>query len=101
MKTHILSAIAAIGLLGCAPAMAQNQPTCGPRSDITQALKEKYGEQAEWAGLQDQNGAFELWINAETDTWTITRTQPDGRTCVMAVGENSTGFERQNKDPVS
>lgn len=37
-------------------------------------------------GLHPNNTMMELYASAETGTWTITITAPDG-TCVVAVGQ--------------
>ena len=90
MFKRLIAAAAVFGMTALAPPLvaASNQPKCGPRDAIVTALQKTYGEARTGAGLQGQSGVFELWVSKKTEAWTITRTQPNGVTCVMAVGEH-------------
>ncbi len=67
---------------------AQN---CASRPDIANSLTEKYGEHLHGVGLMTKNGnpvVLELWVNDDTDTFTILMTYPTGAACMVAAGEN-------------
>ena len=70
---------------------------CGPVKDISQMLKNKYGEVplAIGNGLVTiaQTGAIVpatlvITVNAETHTFTINSLMPDGNTCLLMSGNN-------------
>lgn len=71
------------------PAAAQD--ICGDRDTMIANMASKYGETAHSAGvapLFDGSGVLivENFVNSETGTWTLIVTGPDGRTCVLAIG---------------
>lgn len=65
------------------PALAQ--PQCGERDEVVEQLERRFQEQQRGVGLVNPNLAFEVWASAD-GTWTILRTTPDGRACVIAGG---------------
>ena len=76
----------AAGLSACAiPAAAQQ--ACAPRADIVAHLEAKYGETRIGAGLQTRGSVTEVFVSAESGTWTIIVTRPDGMACAVAAGE--------------
>lgn len=72
----------AISLLA-SPAFAQ--PQCAPRDQVIAMLTDQYGETRQAAGLT--GGAWMEVYAADSGTWTIIVTLPDGNTCMMASGE--------------
>jgi hypothetical protein len=78
-------ALAAAALLAAAPAVAQQ--VCAPRDQIVKRLAEGYGEARQGYGLQGGRLVVELYASAETGTWTIIATRPDGVACAMAAGQ--------------
>lgn len=79
--TLTLAAMAAI------PAHAEPE-RCGDRATITDRLKSGYGEEFAGGGLRNSESIYEVWMSAESGTWTILMTRPDGKSCVMAAGTN-------------
>ena len=71
------------------------QMLCGNRAEIVSQLGQKYGETRRSMGLTGRRGVVELFASAETGSWTILLTSPQGVTCLMAAGE---AFEA---DPVT
>ncbi len=63
------------------------QPQCGPRPTMVEALAGTYGESLRAAGLA-QNAVMELYASADTGTWTIALTLPDGTMCLVAAGQD-------------
>lgn len=88
--TYLLAIPLAI-LLAVTPTVtgvAHAQLACGPRSNVLTTLEEKYDEARVGMGLAGPTMIIEIWTSEETGTWTITRTTPNGITCIMAVGNN-------------
>jgi hypothetical protein len=71
-------------LLAATPAAALQ---CGKRDAITITLAERYGESRRAIGLAQNGVVMELYA-AQSGSWTITITRPDGITCLVAAGEN-------------
>jgi hypothetical protein len=74
-------------ILATHAAFAQAQ--CGQRAALVAHLAERYGETPRVAGLS-QNAVMEVFASAETGSWTIAVTTPDGTMCLVAAGQ---GFE--------
>ncbi|MCB6178518.1 hypothetical protein LHP98_10280 [Rhodobacter sp. Har01] len=66
--------------------MVQAQAQCGPREAMVAQLAERYGETQQALGLASA-AVMELFASAETGTWTLTLTSPDGTMCLMAAGQ--------------
>ncbi|WP_176473742.1 hypothetical protein [Actibacterium ureilyticum] len=81
--------VAVCGLFSLiAPAMTRAEPSrCAPRDTVVAQLTERYGESRQVMGLNPNNTMMELYASAETGSWTITVTAPNGTTCVVAVGQ--------------
>lgn len=92
-RTITLAAI--FGMVALAPPLAgaAAQPVCGDREAIVKKISKTYGEARIGGGLQNQDAIFEIWVSANSEGWTITRTQTNGVTCVMATGTNWTEFK--------
>lgn len=95
MMTRMMFALS-LGLAALIPALhptrAQSQtgPACAARAMVIDTLARKYGETRRSIGLAGNNTVMELYASAETGSWTIAVTRPDGLTCLMASGQ---GFE--------
>lgn len=63
---------------------------CGPRDAVLAQLADRWGETRRSVGLAAGQQVMEVFASAETGTWTIIVTLPDGRSCLVASGE---GFE--------
>ena len=75
------------------PASAKSQQVCGDRAKIIANLGSDYKESRSGSGT-----VIELFT-ADSGTWTMLMTAPDGRTCVMGSGE---GWEQtQRPKPVA
>lgn len=87
MFKRILSSALVFGMAALAPPAAA-QAICGPRPAITNWLTTSFGETRSAVGMIGQNRVLELWVAAETDSWTILVTRPDNISCVVAGGTN-------------
>lgn len=91
MKRIALIAWAILVGLTALPAAAQNQAVnmlCADRSIIVGELTNRYGEEVHGMGLANQNRIVEVYVSAETGSWTIAVTSADGTMCLMAAGQH-------------
>ncbi len=82
-----LTAAAALYIASTTDAAAQNARNCGPRAVVVDRLADGYGESRQSMGLGANNSVIEVFASAETGTWTITVTTPNGVTCLVASGQ--------------
>jgi len=68
-------------------AQPAQQRACGQRAAIVEKLNNKYGESVQGVGLAANNSILEVFASAETGSWTITVTMPNGMTCLVASGQ--------------
>ena len=61
-------------------------PNCAERSFVLNELATKYRETRRAMGLAANNTMMEMFASADTGTWTLTVTMPDGTTCMVASG---------------
>jgi len=87
-KASLLSLSFGIGaaLIFGTQASAQSG-NCGARDAVIERLTTKYQETRQSIGLGANNAVVEVFGNANTGTWTITVTLPNGMTCLVASGE--------------
>ena len=79
-----------LGLAGMilAPNLTHANPAqCGQHDKVASALEKQFGEQTRAMGLAQDNTVMELYA-ADTGTWTLTVTLPNGMTCLVASGAN-------------
>lgn len=81
MKTILAAALAA-----CLAMPAAAQVVCADYSALAQRLAGKYGESIVFAGLRGENQLWQLWMNADTGTWTTIYVTPSNLACVIATG---------------
>lgn len=84
LPTLLLPTLLQTALLAATPAAALQ---CGKRDVITITLAERYGESRRAIGLAQNGVVMELYA-AQSGSWTITITRPDGITCLVAAGDN-------------
>lgn len=71
-----------------APAAAQSrQQACAPREVVVKRLAKGYGETRQSIGLGKNNAVVEVFASDESGTWTITVTNTQGITCLIASGQ--------------
>lgn len=61
-------------------------PNCADRSVVLNELAAKYRETHRAIGMAANNTMMEMFASADTGTWTLTVTTPDGTTCLVASG---------------
>lgn len=90
MMTRVFLALT-LGLAGLAatptPSPAQTGAQCAERSRVVDILAQKFGETRRSIGIATNNTVMEVYASAETGTWTVAVTMPNGVTCLMASGQ--------------
>lgn len=88
-------------LLAATPSQSQPQQgaACAERTQIVERLKSKYGESRRGIGLNQSNGVVEVFASAQTGSWTILVTLPNGMTCLLAAGQSYEGFTETEIKP--
>ena len=89
MKTMMKMAMG-FGIMAlAAQQLAAEQPrNCAPRDVVLDRLAQSYGETRQSIGLGSRGTLIEVFASRETGSWTITATQPDGTTCLIASGQS-------------
>lgn len=74
-------------------AHAQDELACDTWDNVTAALAKGYGEARRAYGLdQTSNRVLTLFASDTTGSWTLTRSTPDGWTCLVAAGVGFTAL---------
>ena len=74
-----------------APALAYNpvaEVICANREDMLRRLEVEYGAARQGWGLRGHGAVMEVWAVPSTGEWTLGQTYADGRSCIVAFGEN-------------
>ncbi len=77
-----------LALLAMTPSLAWAS-NCASRAHVIKKLKETYSEELRFGGLQKSRGmqsVMEVWVSRETGSYTVLVTQPNGISCIVAVG---------------
>jgi hypothetical protein len=56
--------------------------------NLVDSLNSKFSETLAGGGLQTEQRLIEVWRSADSGTFTIIMTRPDGISCVLAAGQN-------------
>ena len=75
-------------LLAASIGVAEAANNCAPREMVLERLANKFGESRQSVGLGAHNMVVETFASADTGSWTITVTRPDGMTCLVASGQS-------------
>ncbi len=82
----LASAVAFAAVTVLAPLQA-NAAECGAHKKVTAFLGNKYKEQVAAMGLVSNKGFMQLFV-ADTGTWTVLLTTPEGISCIVAAGDS-------------
>ena len=77
--------------------MAQAQQTnrCAARDVVLDRLATGYGETRRTIGLATNNSIVEMYASETTGSWSITVTNPNGMTCLVAAGNSFEEVEEE------
>ena len=85
-----LAACACLAVLAASPAVTSvpaEAAQCGRADQIVSYLSKKYKEQVKGMGVVGSKGFMQLFV-AESGTWTVLLTSPEGISCIVAAGDN-------------
>jgi hypothetical protein len=69
---------------------AQSAPPCAPRAMVIEALSSRYGESRQSIGISADNMLVEVYASADSGSWSLVITRPDGVSCLAVTGN---GYE--------
>lgn len=94
VKSHELTRIKVIGAavmliaLSTIPVAAETgSPPCAPRPELLKQLSKRFNEAPVALGLAKNGSVIEVLTSDDGETWTIMISQPNGSSCLVAVGE--------------
>jgi hypothetical protein len=70
------------------------QPGCNFHDIVIERLQEKFSETVVWWGINGAGALVEL-ATAESGSWSLIVTRPDGWACLVSIGEGSRAIERE------
>jgi hypothetical protein len=70
-----------------ATATPAGAPPCASRPEVLKQLSSKFKEAPVAAGLAKNGSVIEVLTSDDGETWTILISQPNGSSCLVAVGE--------------
>ncbi len=90
MKNQMMVLSLGVGalLLATHHAFGENANNCGPRDLIIAELDARWGETRQSIGLSSSGALVEMFAAQDTGTWTFAATDPAGRMCIIATGQN-------------
>jgi len=63
---------------------------CAPRAELIEKLTAAYGEARQGMGMRGAESIMELWASDATGSWSVVMTYTDGRSCIVAAGDDWT-----------
>lgn len=84
-------AVTFISLALAGPALAVSpiaEVVCSPRDEMVKTLRQQFGEQQTGLGTRGPETVMEVWTSPRSGDWTLVMTYADGRSCIVAMGEN-------------
>jgi len=89
MKQQLITLSFGVGAMILAGTHAYGQQrNCAERTAVVERLASGYGETRQSMGLGANNAVVEVFASDETGTWTITVTNAQGVTCLVASGQH-------------
>lgn len=89
-SNSLLSVVAGVFAFTLASILAPvqaNAAECGKSEKVIAFLGKKYNEQLKAMGLVSNKGFMQLFV-AESGTWTVVLTTPEGISCIVAAGDS-------------
>jgi hypothetical protein len=90
MKNRMMAAV--LGAVFLWPIGITAAPICLSRSELAVHLAENYGETLIAQGLDNRGALIEVFATKSRERWTLTETDANGRSCLMAAGEYWNGL---------
>ncbi|HCM83875.1 MAG TPA: hypothetical protein PKW15_04240 [Alphaproteobacteria bacterium] len=83
-----LMAVPAMADEGAPPADQAQQMLCNKRSEVMKNLSANYNEAPTALGMASNGGILEVMTSRDGKTWTVLLTTPDGKSCLVAMGNS-------------
>lgn len=80
-----------LALLSAQPVMAQGAVSdlfCDDSLLLEQKLERVMGASKMGAGMRGPDAMLEIWITPRNGDWTLVHRYANGRSCIVAIGEN-------------
>lgn len=74
---------------------------CFRQAEVARQLERAYAEVPVSLGLEANGNLLQLYKSADSATWTIVSTSPDGVACVLAAGRNWETLTPKRVDPAA
>lgn len=91
--TRLLSIVA---LLATGTAAHATSPLaeviCDERDALRMTLQRSFGARQQGRGMRGPDAIVEIWTVPSTGEWTIVQSYANGRSCIVAMGENWEGL---------
>ena len=102
MKTlaHGLLGAFALATVSLSATAAEAQMHCDLRDNAISQLETKFDEHVTGRGLTRDGQAMVELLTSENGSWSVVATDTQGRTCLMATGEDWTDIKLLVGDPV-
>lgn len=99
MKTAILSALVAVIAFATAPQARIADVVCDARTRLETRLETQYGASMQGRGLRGPDAVLEVWSVERTGDWLLVQTYVDGRSCIVAMGDDWENMAAPPQDP--
>lgn len=98
MKKIRIALLSLAGATALVASSASAQTLCGERQNFISHLGKNHKEATTAMGLTSSGKVIEV-LTSEKGSWTIIVTNPDGRSCLVAAGEEWEAVKRIAMDP--
>jgi len=78
-----------------------NAGNCALRESVVNKLESRYSEKLLVRGLQSQNSLMEIFASADTGTFTVLITNPEGISCIVSAGTDLLVEDQKSTQPNS
>ncbi len=82
-------------------AAAQDKTLCNKRTEVMKNLAENYSENTVGIGMSSNGGVLEILTSKDGKTWTALLTTPDGKSCLVAMGNAWESLKLASTGPIS
>lgn len=87
MKAFTKTLVACIAVASSVILPTQAFAQCAPHDEVVSLLSERYQENQKAMGVVGDSRIIELFVSTD-GSWTLVMTQPSGRACIIAAGQN-------------
>ncbi len=96
---RIISSLIAASALFLSASPAISEQFCAPRDRAVIQLEKQFGEMVSGRGLAENGNRMIELLVSEKGSWTVLISDPNGRSCLFASGENFQAINLLVVDP--